>query len=152
MGDARMARMMSRMAVSRPPGVSICNTTTRLPLAEAASNALVTYREVAGPIAPLISSTVAVLESVLGAVSVEVTCPEGSDFTRIESGGDAAITTRGLGAITIAARTAMAASDTLKRVRRRTDEAFTPLTLLRSYAGRSNCQSSLPLTTAESQS
>src|ERR1700738_412295 len=62
-----MARMMSRIAVSSPPGVSICNTTTRLPFTRAASRALVTNREVAGPMAPLISRTVAVAAPVFGA-------------------------------------------------------------------------------------
>src|SRR3981081_266269 len=70
MGEARMARMMSRMEVSSPPGVSICNTTIRLPFARAASRALVTYREGAGPMAPFISRTVAVAAPALGAAAL----------------------------------------------------------------------------------
>jgi hypothetical protein len=55
-----MARMMSRIEVSKPPGVSICRTTMRLPFMRAVSIPRVMYREVAGPIAPVISRTVAV--------------------------------------------------------------------------------------------
>ena len=58
--------MMSRMALSRPPGVSISSMTSRLPLRCADSSPCTTYRDVAGPIGPLISSTTAA-EAVIGA-------------------------------------------------------------------------------------
>ena len=51
--------MMSRMDVSSPPGVSTSNITSLLPAFCAESRPCTIYREVAGPIAPLISSTVA---------------------------------------------------------------------------------------------
>jgi len=60
----------------------------------------------------------------------------------MKSGGgsanaDGVITTKAIAVIASVAIAAMAASDTQKRVRRRTDEAFTTLTLLRSQPSRS---------------
>src|SRR5580704_287799 len=133
MGEARIARMMSRMDVSRPPGVSICSTTIRLPLARAASSALVTYRDVAGPMAPLISRTVAVAARTLGAalVSWAGDAADGVLAARTEFGISAMIA--------ITASPAKAARAVLTRSWERAERAFTLLTLLPSYAGRSRC-------------
>jgi hypothetical protein len=81
--------------------------------------------------APLIWSTVAICASGVG---TSVAAAELADWGRPfnESGVDPALDTCTNAIIAIAANAAVAASDTLKRVRRRTDEAFTPLTLLRS--------------------
>src|SRR6266702_1477154 len=142
MGDARMARMMSRMAVSRPPGVSICNTTIRLPFAWAASMPLVTYREVAGPMAPLISRTVAVPAPVAVAVPAPVAVAVGVG-TCASRGGLAARTELTISPmIAVRIRPTKAAKTTLTRTQERAELAFTLLTLLPSYAERSKCQSS----------
>src|SRR5882757_3588017 len=95
--------------------------------------------------APLISSTVAILPSTLGnaLVSAELTAlAEGGVPPRMKSGGGSAyaagaVATVARAVIAIAAIAAIAASDILRRVRRRTDEAFTPHTLLRSSPDRS---------------
>src|ERR1700730_4846558 len=122
MGEARMARMMSRIAVSSPPGVSICNTTIRLPLARAVSRALVTYREVAGPIAPFISRTVAVAAPALGAAAFF------SAACAAAGGALAARTDMGISAmIAVEAITAKAARAALKRSGERAEQAFTSL-------------------------
>src|SRR5882757_6696076 len=95
--------------------------------------------------APLISSTVAILPSTLGnaLVSAELTAlAEGGVPPRMKSGGGSAyaavaVATVARAVIAIAAIAAIAASDILRRVRKRTDEAFTPHTLLRSSPDRS---------------
>src|SRR5882724_6637647 len=122
MGEARMARMMSRIEVSKPPGVSICSTTMRLPFARAASRALVTYLEVAGPIAPLISRTVAVAAGDAAVAVALSACAVPGAF--------AARSKRGISA-TVAIMTiiANAARVTLTRTRERAEQAFTLLTL-----------------------
>src|SRR5882672_6648740 len=142
MGEARMARMMSRIEVSKPPGVSICSTTMRLPFARAASRALVTYLEVAGPIAPLISRTVAVAAGDAAAVVGDAAVAVALSACAMP-GAFAARSKRGISA-TVAIMTiiANAARVTLTRTRERAEQAFTLLTLLPSYAGRSWCQSS----------
>jgi hypothetical protein len=129
MGEARIARMMSRIELSSPPGVSICSMTMRLPLARAVSSALMTYREVAGPIAPLISSTVAVATPTFDFESEEAA-----------TGGAAADTEFGMQATnTVMTNPARTASVTPRRSRGRAKQAFTSLTLLPSEAGCSKC-------------
>src|SRR5882724_1738296 len=90
--------------------------------------------------APLISSTVAILLSVAGNAPASVAAAaEDGDWGPPceESGGEPANETGAIIVVAIAAIATKAASDTLKRVRRRTDEAFTPVTLLRSRAAAS---------------
>jgi hypothetical protein len=148
--------MMSRIEVSNPPGVSICNTTIRLPLARAASRALVTYRDVAGPMAPLISRTVATAGPAVGAAAScsagwdaagwdvggwDAALPAGWD---VAAGGAAARTEIGISTVTaVQTITAKPARTALTRSWERAEQAFTLLTLLPSYAARSRCYFSL---------
>src|SRR5439155_15259193 len=55
--EARIARMISRIEVSRPPGVFMRRMTRRVSAGLSAASSCVTYSAVAGPIAPSISST-----------------------------------------------------------------------------------------------
>ena len=129
---------MSRIAVSRPPGVSIWRTTIRLPFVRAVSSALVTYREVAGPMAPLTSRTMAVEDLAAAAdcsgaatLAAGDNAPGDDDTADGEAGdGDTAGAELGITAITaIRASPAKAATVAPRRTWRRAEQAFTALIL-----------------------